>query len=247
MKIIRGCLMSALGLLAACQAPETRPQETLVEEIARLEDRRTLGPRGELLALLKNESAAVRARAAIAVGRLQEVHGREVTTAKLLPLIEDRDENVRAAAAFALGMRGDASVSSTLILRGTGVRADSSPLVRARLIEAASKLEEPSMLTQYFTALGDASAAVRLEAAAGAARWKTDTKAAKVVDARLAAFVAEERDPLARTYGLFALERRKATAGREVCLKSARAAEPEERLFAVRGLAALADDALALE
>ncbi|HTF89389.1 MAG TPA: peptidylprolyl isomerase [Planctomycetota bacterium] len=232
----------AFGIFACKAVPAPPVHVDEGKAIARLEDMRTIGPNGELLAFLKHPEAEVRARAATAIGRLRVPIGGSTTTAQLGVAIDDPVESVRAAAAFALGMRGDPAASAPLIMHAVGTGADRSRLVRARLIEAASKLEEPLLLTQYLTALEDQAAEVRLEAAAGTARWKTDTALSTEINARLAEYVAKETDLDARIHGLFALERRKAKEGREVFLKRAGSSDVHERLFAVRGLATLAGD-----
>ncbi len=242
MKIPGGILWLALTAIASCATTETRPVDAPIKAIMRLEDTRTIGPNGELLQYLSNADAAVRERAATAVGRLRFPNGGEATTAKLRALLRDSNERVRAAATFALGMREDPSAYVDLVELGAGAKRDSSALIRARALEAASKLGRQDLTEEFLTGLDDPSADVRLEAAAGAARWKTDAPSASNVNVRLAAFVVKESDLRARTYGLFALERRKAKEGREVFLKSVFATDVDERLFAVRGLANLAGE-----
>jgi len=237
----------AVGLVSACSSSAATQETSAVaaedraalEAIARLEDRRTLGPEGQLLNFLGQSDPGVRARAATALGRLKFPVGGEAATAELREALRDANESVRAAAAFALGMREDPAAYEELVELGAGAKKDASPLVRARALEAASKLGRMELTELFLSGLEDGSPEVRLEAAAGAARWKTDEPRASEVNARLAAFVAQEADRRVRTYGLFALERRKAVEGREVFFECAKASDVEERLFAVRGLAAI--------
>ncbi|HEY0169740.1 MAG TPA: HEAT repeat domain-containing protein, partial [Pyrinomonadaceae bacterium] len=74
------------------------PQETLLRIMAAEDERRW--EESDLGALLKDASAAVRARAALAAGRI----GDEGAVGPLAALLgADRDQTVRATAAFALG------------------------------------------------------------------------------------------------------------------------------------------------
>jgi HEAT repeat protein len=243
---VASALVAAGFLLACSSAPTQRvTDESSVQvaqrerEIAILEDRRTIGANAELLAFVDSDDPLVRARAATAIGRLRFPNGGEATTAKLLGLLSDSNQDVRAAAAFALGMREDPAAYEAIIALGVGAKKDASPLVRARALEAASKLGRTELTELFLSGLEDGSPEVRLEAAVGAARWKTDDPRASDVNARLAAFVAQETDLRVRTYGLFALERRKAVEGRGVFQSCAKSADVEERLFAVHGLAAI--------
>ncbi len=242
MKNPAAVLLLAFASLSSCVSTAPQPVSAPIKSILRLEDRRTTGPNGELLQFLADSDAAVRARAATAVGRLKFPNGGTQATTKLRALLRDGDESVRACAAFALGMREDPAAYENLVALGVGTKQDHSALVRARAIEAASKLNRAELSEEILAALDDPSADVRIEAAAGTARWKTDALNASAINTRLAAFVAKESDLRVRTYGLFALERRKAKEGRDVCLKSAQSADVDERLFAVRGLANLAGE-----
>lgn len=243
MKLAGALVVLALVGCRATQASEAPVSiATPIRDVMRLEDMRTIGEQGELLQLLQHANASVRARAATAVGRLKFPCAGQVATAKLGALLRDPEADVRVSAAFALGMREDPSVCEELIDLGTGAQRDKSDLVRARALEAASKLNRPDLASFFLVGLSDPSADVRIEAAAGAARWKTDAPNAGEVNERLAVFVAKETDLRARIYGLFALERRKAAEGRAAFLGSARATEVDEQLFAVRGLANLAGD-----
>ena len=82
------------------------------EEIARLDDARSLG-NGRLFDLLQTDKdRRVRARAATALGRFPYPRfGSDVTEA-LVRALEDPDLEVRLAAAFALGVRADPAGSS---------------------------------------------------------------------------------------------------------------------------------------
>ncbi len=74
---------------------------TPLQRIEKAEDQRTLAG-GALARYLADPDAALRRRAALAVGRLQDTAG----TALLLPLLQDADAEVRREAVFALGQIG---------------------------------------------------------------------------------------------------------------------------------------------
>jgi len=109
--------------------------------IIQLEDERNLNG-DELTELLKHASAAVRERAALAIGRIGDKRGADA----LIELFnQDQDMNVRAMAAFALGELEDAKAISSL---GSAIspllapphNRDEPPLVRARVCEALGKI-----------------------------------------------------------------------------------------------------------
>lgn len=153
MKNPAAVLLLAFALLASCVSTEPQPVSAPIKSIMRLEDRRTIGPNGELLQFLADSDAAVRARAATAVGRLKFPNGGAQATTKLRALLRDRDEGVRACAAFALGMREDPAAYEDLVALGVGATQDNSALVRARAIEAASKLNRTELSDQLLAAL----------------------------------------------------------------------------------------------
>jgi cyclophilin family peptidyl-prolyl cis-trans isomerase/HEAT repeat protein len=118
-------------------APKARPggrvpQETLLRIMAAEDERRW--EESDLGALLKDANAAVRARAALAAGRI----GDEGAVAPLATLLNaDRDVVVRATAAFALGeIEAEAGAAALL----ESLRLSKSPEVRARAVEALGKI-----------------------------------------------------------------------------------------------------------
>src|SRR5262249_31400311 len=98
-------------------AADGRPKRTSAEippeihaRIIQLEDERNLNG-DELTGLLKHRSAAVRERAALAIGRIGDKRGADA----LIELFNhDQDIKVRATAAFALGEVGNAKAISSL-------------------------------------------------------------------------------------------------------------------------------------
>src|SRR5215213_4320901 len=146
----RAALLSLCALLSAVPvaaqkppaaakpaAPKARPggrvpQETLLRIMAAEDERRW--EESDLGALLKDASAAVRARAALAAGRI----GDEGAVAPLAAMLNaDRDVVVRATAAFALGeIEAEAGAAALL----ESLRLSKSPEVRARAVEALGKI-----------------------------------------------------------------------------------------------------------
>jgi cyclophilin family peptidyl-prolyl cis-trans isomerase/HEAT repeat protein len=267
-------LAAAALLLVACGGPSDRPEalrspaEILpgargatvamvtsreLEEIARLEDARALGD-GRLFALLAGErEPLVRARAATALGRFPyPAFGSEVTEA-LARALEDPELEVRLAAAFALGVRADPASAGTLVAYCN----DTDPRMRARVLEAVSKLADGSVPGQLALSLRDADLAVRMEAAVGTARLDPGAPGSAEVDrALLDALhpyrITRETAPKSAVEAelvwriLWALGRRKAELGRGPFLEYAGSEVVLERLFALRGLAQLPPDVAAV-
>lgn len=258
---LRPCLAAALGALVACSSPgdgarpverpEDRGERLVGEqidlptrpdliEVARLEAGRTTGG-GRLLTLLLNGDTAVRRRAATALGRLPfPRYGSEVTDA-LCTALGDSAPSVRAAAAFSLGVRGDASAMGVLTANAT----DADATVRAAVVEAASRLGGAAAVELTLRAMGDPSPAVRQEAIVGTARWPRGETHGADVDRRLIDLLSPLRrsalgppTPSETWLVLYALQRRASPLGAAAFmdhLGPERAADA--RLFAARGLA----------
>jgi HEAT repeat protein len=126
--------LSGFLLAAACpetQAPVAAPP-TAEEKLARamkLEDERTTGD-SELEALLLDADDRVRARAALALGRL----GTASAGSRLTPLLSDPSAYVRATAAFSLGIL-DGPTPPEAAAGLTEALADEEPRVRRRAAE----------------------------------------------------------------------------------------------------------------
>jgi HEAT repeat protein len=109
----------------ASKAPRASAvRASALRSIAILEDRRKLEG-GELIRFLSSSDAILRARAALAIGRLQD----STTVVALRPLLRDRVAAVREEAAFALGQIGHRSARHDLerllapAASGTGSRS----------------------------------------------------------------------------------------------------------------------------
>jgi cyclophilin family peptidyl-prolyl cis-trans isomerase/HEAT repeat protein len=236
--------------VAFSEAPE-------LAEIAQLEYSRDLGG-GRLIALLGNGTPEVRRRAALALGRfLYPDFGAEVTEA-LVKALEDDDPYVRRTAAFGLGQRADQVAGGVL----AAYRNDADPELRVRVAEASRQLRDEGLRGEVILALRDDHLEVRIAAVLAMALWDTEAPPPAEVDRALLDLLLPhqgtgtdhgsdlaplappgvEVDPELRWRTLYALERRKAPLGRNAFLVFARSELPLERIFAVRGLAALEPD-----
>ena len=118
--------------------PQAIPEETLLR-IVRAEDERRFDT-ADLGALLSDANASVRSRAALGAGRIGDTRA----VAPLVSLLQnDKDERVRAAAAFALGETEAGAAAESLlgiIERKTAASVAESAAVRARALEALGKI-----------------------------------------------------------------------------------------------------------
>jgi len=214
-----------------------------IETIARLEARGADGD-GMLQLLLAHGDETVRVRAATALGRLDAPEPgasrgasvRPTATAALCAALDDPAPVVRAAAAFALGMRADTAASEALLEHWM----DRNVPVRARIVEAASRIDDAPLREQVLTALGDPALAVRLEAAVGPHRWATTDDDARDVDEALirrARAIGAEPELVWRV--LFTLQRRSCVVALPLYLAHAADEDPRARLFALKGIASI--------
>lgn len=105
---------------------------------------------GVLENLLKNANPAIRARAALAAGRI----GDERAVAGLAVLVESGDENARAVAAFAIG-EIESVKAADIIIRLLN-EPKTPDLVRAKLVEAAGKIAAANAKDEKSKELGKA-------------------------------------------------------------------------------------------
>jgi cyclophilin family peptidyl-prolyl cis-trans isomerase/HEAT repeat protein len=171
------------------------------QRIERAEDARGLGD-GVLARALADADAALRRRAALAVGRLQDTLG----TPLLLPLLHDADPEVRREAVFALGQIGlahpatagsPAAARAPLEAMATGADVASTELV----LEALGKLGDRATTPFVVRFLGHADPALR--GAAALALWRlSDSTALDPLLERL-----DDADATVRWRALYALER----------------------------------------
>ncbi len=186
----------------------------------------------------------VRTRAATALGRLAFPEFAGSVTSALVGALDDASPRVRAAAAFALGERGDPSSAAALVARLKTDETDAS--VRALLVEAASRIDDPRTHAAVLAALGDVDARVRQEAWIGPSRWKTDAADAGKVDSELVLRAGEvqlAKDAECLWRASFTLGRRKCAGARELFHAGLAHLDPRVRLMAAQGLGSLGADA----
>lgn len=184
--------LAALAALAGAPAMAAPAPVSPLHAIAVAEDQRAWSD-GVLRGFLADTAAAVRARAALAVGRLQDT----TTVPALTPLLADPAPEVRREAAFALGQIGWKGARPAL----EGALADADPEVVDLAIEALGKLGDKAATAKVVPFLDSRRNAQRSHAAV--ALWRlADTTAAGALVAHLPA-----RDAAFRWRVVYALEK----------------------------------------
>ena len=180
---------TARAAAAVASAPR---RAAVLREIALAEDRRDWTG-GVLAGALRSADAIVRARAALAVGRLQD----SVTVPAVAALLADRTVGVRREAVFALGQIGHASARPAL----EGALRDREPGVVALAVEALGKLGTKAATASLLPFVRRGTPEQRMRACESL--WRlTDTTAVDTLLATLA-----ERDPAIRWRAVYALEK----------------------------------------
>jgi HEAT repeat protein len=144
--------------------------------VAWSEDRRESGP--DLLLLLADPEASVRARAARAIGRI----GRVADVWPLAPLLHDPDTPVRREAAFALGEIEDSSAAAVLEAHVLS-KIESDADTRALCLEGLGKLRAGAAAIGF--ALDDPDPAVQVAALHAAWRVPGTEPVARAVELSL--------------------------------------------------------------
>lgn len=161
-------------------------------EIVMREDRREVDP--VLLAYTQHASAAIRARAALAIGRI----GRPEDVPVLAALLRDEEVGVRRAAVFALGEIADSTSADPIAAHLTGGE-EPDETTRALAADALGKLGRGGVASGV--ALEDPAAVVRERALLAA--WRMPVPGA--FEHALAAL--EDPDPEVRWAGAYCLMR----------------------------------------
>jgi HEAT repeat protein/cyclophilin family peptidyl-prolyl cis-trans isomerase len=252
-------------------APPPPPYEQKLASILRLEDQRILhdqtltvepapvaasGQKGtlvvpppppDLVRLLRDDTAAVRRRAALAVGRVGLPEGVD----PLIERLSDEEAEVREMAAFALGLIGDARARVPLV----AALADPSPLVQGSAAEALGLIGDAAAAEPIGKTIAAAFASGALAQPPGEAddaRRDTPTAAARLgifalvrlkAYPQLAAAVLDDRgEPRLAWWPIaYALGRIEDTRALPALLTLSRDSHPYTRAFAVKGLGALKD------
>ena len=214
--LISGC--TAGTTLPPKPPPSAEPQTpygfTVEEEarILRLEDRREYDA-ALVQQWVHHPNSLHRARIALALGRIgphtfidingngeRDSNERQAGVEDLAGLANDRDVNVRVAAAFALGQIGDMAATDTLLQLATDRE---SADVAAEAVEAMSKLAPKLQLASYARYTGeDQREGVRARAIRYLFRFRSDDASA------IAASALESPSPAIRQEATYALARR---------------------------------------
>jgi cyclophilin family peptidyl-prolyl cis-trans isomerase/HEAT repeat protein len=172
---------------------------TPLEAIARAEDQRNWTD-GVLQHALTNTDPAIRARAALAVGRLQD----STSVAALLPLLQDKDLPVRREAVFALGQIGIAAPVGTAALARVPLQAllpGADEPTADLTLEALGKLGDKAATPVVVSFLTNASPLLRGEAAVALWRLADSTALQPLLQRH------DDPDPEVRWRVLYALEK----------------------------------------
>ncbi len=151
--LLAACLVALAGcalLRSEAPPPEPpraeratgRPSDGLLErpDLQAVVERQTRRDTSALRAFLTDEDPAVRARAALAVGSVQDLGAVPI----LLRLLGDSDAQVRADAAFALGQSADSTAALSLL---DALRAEREHTVQRLLLDALGKTGGQATLT----------------------------------------------------------------------------------------------------
>jgi len=174
------------------KATATDPADTVIRVIEQLEAERNLGE-GKLARYLSDPDARVRARAALAIGRI----GDRDALLSLAPRFRDSAAPVRATALLAAAINRDDRFQSEA---GRALE-DSDALVRQRAVEMLGRIESPRSIDLVLGALKDPDLGVSC-AAADALFKIRDARAIEPLTASLRA-----GPPLLRFHAANALER----------------------------------------
>jgi len=201
---------------------KSRPEK--IAQIIHDEDRREQTDR--LKKYLESEDPTLRARAALALGRI----GEKDCGKFLFGMLTDPDMNVASTAAFALGLTGEKGYASQLM----DVVNEVPSSVAVKIVEAAGRLADSSMYdvaNQLVETLSHPSPEVReavcLALFRAGARSKTDA---------LIKFIEREEDDLVQKTALYSLARFKIDLASAVFIKFMADPDPFARSLAVRGL-----------
>ncbi len=193
--------------------------------LASAEDRRSFEA-PLLSAAAASPDPAVRARAALALGRIGDARAAE----PLQRLLGDPDPGVRAQAAFASGILGDAALSPAL----EAALGDPDGAVAARAAWAIGMLGQASGERALLAGLSRADPPRRAALLRGL--WRFSDPAA----ASAAAPLVHDADPEVRTAALYALARRPQAVSFEVLAAGLSDPDPQTAALCARALGILA-------
>jgi len=220
-------LVIGLFAVAAYYLYDTMRERTIPEmlaEIIHIEDSRQLSD--DLRSYLEHPNPRVRARAALAVGRI----GAPEAGHLLYGMVGDNSIDVAAKAAFALGLTGEKEYAVRLV----DIAFDLPSAVGVKAIEAAGRLADSNstdvieILPPY---LAHPSPEVREAACMAVFRI-----GAKSLASEITKMMTTEPDELVKVAGLYSLARMKIAGAEEVYISFLADADPFARALALRGL-----------
>ncbi|MEM8557757.1 MAG: HEAT repeat domain-containing protein [Bacteroidota bacterium] len=196
------CLLALLVLaLAACAsrppaaaieeaAPPNRPGDGLLADLAlqAVVQHQLARDGAALIAALRDTEAVVRARAAFALGSVQD----PTAVPALLEALDDADARVRADAAFALGQTADSTAEARLL---DAFGEEPNAVVQRELLDALGKTGSAFSLRQLVSM--EIDAALRAAHALAMARYGLRSVFEPTATALLARLL-EDEDPLVR-------------------------------------------------
>ncbi len=190
---MRKLMLISSGLLLLAAAPALSvPNPADLKAIAEVEDRRAPND-SRFITWLKSPEPAVRARAALALGRI----GAPASLPLLETALKDAAPQVRAQACFAVGLVADSSALDAL----APMIHDSDPAVRGRAAEGLSRLGTRRAGPVLAAALRDPAREVVWEALTGF--WRVQDSSG--VDNALP--LLADPDPRTRRLAVYSLER----------------------------------------
>ncbi len=201
-------------------------------EIIHLEDRRLINT--ALLSYLSDGSNIIRAKAALAIGRIGSPESGRI----LYDLLEDNSQDVAASAMFAIGLTNETEYASKIL----DVAFDLPAKVGMYAVEAAGRLADSSMtdvahqLVQFFS---HPAPEVRQAAMMALFRAGAKSKADDLINHLTSGF---ETDEDAKVTGMYVLARMGNIEAKEIYISMLSDADSFARAMALRGLGAVKDD-----
>ncbi|HOD65437.1 MAG TPA: peptidylprolyl isomerase [candidate division Zixibacteria bacterium] len=233
MKRLRLGAIAVLLAVAGYYAYDRLTPPTRIDKLAQiihLEDRRELS--GRLKSYLGDSDPAVRARAALAVGRI----GGPGSAEPLLDLLADSSWEVAGAAATAIGFCGQPEFALRLLETADNL----PPRITARAVESAGRLADTGkaeVIDALLAYLSHPAPEVRERAVRGLFRAGARSAAAEVIG-----LYGEDFDEPVRQACLYFLARFDIAAGKEIFASYLADPDPNLRGLAVRGMGAVAGE-----
>lgn len=227
LKKIRLVALLFLLVLVALYLWEVLRPITINDQLAtiiHLEDRRELS--GRLKQFLGDDNPTVRARAALAVGRI----GGSQSGGLLMDMLTDSVWDVASTAAFAIGLTGDKSLALPLLDYAYEIPAP----IAVKAVEAAGRLADSTQteeISLILTFLDHASPDVRQAALMALFRANARSTISHIVG-----YLESEPDEIVRRAGLYFLARMGAPEALDLFVHYLGDPDPSLRTLAIRGL-----------